>query len=73
MEIPDFDAWVNMEEVIDNAPRDMVITARSGEPANYTGTWSVLDDLGGSVRWRKGEALPLHNGRSVEWVFSPGS
>jgi Immunity protein 72 len=73
LETPDFDAWVNMEEVIDNAPRDVVITARSGELASYTGTWSAMDDLNGRVRWRKGEPLPLHHGRSVEWVFSPGS
>jgi Immunity protein 72 len=73
LETPDLDAWVNMEEVIDNAPRDVVITARSGELASYTGTWSAMDDLNGRVRWRKGEPLPLHHGRSVEWVFSPGS
>jgi Immunity protein 72 len=73
LEIPDFTTWVSLGEVIDDAPRNVTVTARSGEIASYTGTWSVMDDLGGSVRWRKGEVLPLHNGRSVEWVFSPGS
>lgn len=43
---------------------------RSGEPAKYTGTWASQDDLQGRIFWRQGDALPLHKGASVDWVFS---
>ena len=49
---------------------DQIASGRSGQPAQYTGTWAAMDDLGGRIFWKKGEPLPLHNGREVEWVFN---
>ena len=67
---PDFSFLVG-EELIDGRARsDEHVSARSGQPAQYTGTWAAMDDLGGRIFWKKGEKLPLHKGREVEWVYN---
>lgn len=67
---PDFSALVGEELINPKVPLDQIASARSGQPAQYTGTWAAMDDLGGRIFWKKGEKLPLHNGREVEWVFN---
>ncbi|MBA4215537.1 MAG: hypothetical protein C0449_20920 [Polaromonas sp.] len=67
---PDFSALVGAELIDPKVPLDQIASARSGQPAQYTGTWAAMDDLGGRIFWKKGEKLPLHNGREVEWVYN---
>ena len=66
---PDFSALVGEELIDPKVPLDQVASARSGQPAQYTGTWAAMDDLGGRIFWKKGEPLPRHKGREVEWVY----
>lgn len=68
---PDFSRWVG-EEILDEAPRDQLIYAQTGELAAYSGTWAAETDLGGRILWRKGDPLPRHHGRDTRWVFVPG-
>ena len=68
---PDFSALVGDELIDPKLPMgDTSVSARSGQAAQYTGTWAAMDDLGGRIFWKKGEKLPLHHGREVEWVFN---
>jgi Immunity protein 72 len=66
---PDFSTLVG-EEIIDEWPHNEVVTAHSGQIAKYTGTWAATGDLQGRIYWKKGEPLPLHKGREVQWVYS---
>ena len=66
---PDFSRFIG-EELHNDWRSDQVVTARTGEPAPYTGRWAVKDDMDGKVFWRKGDALPMSKGHAVEWVYS---
>lgn len=48
---------------------DPLIEASSGEIASMAGTWAVMDDVHGRIDVNTGDLLPLHNGRSVRWVW----
>ena len=66
---PDLSALVGEELIAPKVPLDQIASARSGQPAQYTGTWAAMDDLGGRIFWKKGTPLPPHKGREVEWVY----
>ena len=46
-----------------------LIQAQTGEVAVRSGVWSVLDDLHGRASLLAGDKLPVHEGRSVRWVW----
>jgi hypothetical protein len=66
---PDFSSLLG-EELIDEHPRDELVTARSGQSARFTGTWAAVGDLSGRIYWKKGDPLPQLKGREVVWVYS---
>lgn len=62
--VPDVPAEVAM-----GAPH-LQVWAMSGQRATQAGRWLVMDDLNAAAEFNEGDELPLHEGRTVQWVLS---
>lgn len=50
--------------------RDELLYAESGTPCPRSGVWAAIDDLRHNARVEKGDLVPEHQGRRIEWVWS---
>lgn len=60
----------NLTPIIHNHPVSETVWAQSGTEAPVAGQWLVESDLNAEVTMKKGEVLPLWQGREVRWILA---
>jgi Immunity protein 72 len=46
-----------------------LISATTGQICPKDGSWAVMNDLQGKIKLKKGDTMPAHQGRDVNWVW----